>query len=188
MKTKIKSPGKTDKGMGGNQFTVTRLIKCVLVACVGAFLGLYSPRDAAAQTVYSINIVGCVADRATVLLTTSLTTEQRQATNANNFNQLPPLARGLYLRAVAFQVGTVAKFGEALPPAALADYLQTAPQVPQEEIAAELGLLLHKAIVKEAMRELNLLITVQVANDPLFQQAINIGALDSFWNGTDWAW
>jgi hypothetical protein len=187
MKTKINSPGATNKEMGGNQFTRTHFIKRILVACIGAFLCLCSERDAAAQagTVYSINIVGLVADRATILLTQPLTTQQRQAIHANNFNQLAPSARALYLRAVAFQVGTIVKFGEALPSAALADYLQTAPQLPQEE-TADLGLLTHKAIVKEAMRELNLLIVAQVVNAPLLQQAMEFGATDSFMWLEEW--
>src|SRR5688500_8514126 len=128
-----------------------------LGAFFGVFLVLCSMPNTAAQAVYSVNIVGVVANKTKQLLSTPLTTEQRQVLHAKNFSQLHPLARPLYLRGVAYSVGFIVQLdGEALPSsAALADYLESASfGASSFENLSDLSYLAHKAVVKEVMREL----------------------------------
>jgi len=156
-------------------------LKHVFGAFAGAFLGLCSISDISAQTVYSVNIVGCVADKTTQLLTAPLTTEQRQALHANNFNQLAPLGQAYYLRSVAYEVGIIARYDGALCSVALAQYLQNASWT-GSSVQYSAALLTHKAIVKEAMQQLNVLIAGQIANNSALQQAMDLGATDSFFD------
>src|SRR5262245_750817 len=109
----------------------------VLAAAAGALVALGCLSNAPAQTVYTVNIVGLIANKTTYLLSAPLTTRQRQTLHAQNFNQLPASARPLYLRAVAYAVGSITAVdvayavgstkdieGESsLSAAALADYL-----------------------------------------------------------------
>lgn len=162
-----------------------KLVKQLLTVSVGAFVALCATLNAYTQTtVYSVNIVGCVPDMTTYLLTATLTTAQRQALHAKNFNQLAPSARPLYLHAVAYDVGIMVGSGQPLSSAALANYLKTASLTGVDVVASQ-ALLAHKAVVKEAMQELNANIAPQVSNNATFQQAMDSGAVNSFWS---WDW
>jgi hypothetical protein len=158
-----------------------------LLACaVGTFLAAGAMISAGAQTVYSVNIVGCVPDMTLQLLSAPMTIEQRQALHAQNFYQLPCYQRALYLHAVAFELGVMARTdGGLLSSAALAEYLKGASLTPAN-VEKSQALLAHETIVKEAMRELNQLIAVQVANNTVFQLAMESGAVYSFMWFDDW--
>jgi hypothetical protein len=151
---------------------------------LGALVAFCSMPNTAAL-VYSINIVGVVADRTTELLTAPLTTEQRQVLHAKNFSQLPTSARPLYLRGVAYSIGFIVQSdGEALPSSAtVADYLESASfGASSFENLSDLSCLAHKAVVNEVMRELNVLIALQLANNTTLQHAMELGAIDSFFD------
>ena len=165
-------------------------VKRLLAVSVGAFVALCATLSPQAQgtLVYSINIVGCVPDMTTYLLTARLTIAQRQALHANNFKQLPASQRALYLHAIAYDVGIMvgSEDGQPLSLAALTQYLQSA-SLTGVDVAASQELLAHKAVVKEAMQELNVLIAPQVSNNAAFQVAMDSGAVNSFmWFDFDW--
>jgi hypothetical protein len=155
-------------------------VKQLLAVCAGALVVLCGTLSTQAQTVYSVNIVGCVPDMTITLLTAPLTTAQRQALHAQNFKQLAPSARALYLRVVAYAVGIIL-VGSELEELPLAEYLKSA-SLTGVDVAASPELLAHKAVVKEAMRELNVLIASQVANNSAYQQAMDAGAVDSIFD------
>ena len=113
--------------------------KQLLAVSVGVFVAFCAMLSADAQTVYSVNIVGCVPDMTIELLTAPLTLAQRQALHAQNFNNLPLAARPYYLHTVAYAVGyTVASNGQVPDSAMLAEHLQNVasiydvPPVPPE--------------------------------------------------------
>jgi hypothetical protein len=163
-------------------FLITKPVKRLLAASFGTLLAVCATLSARAQLVYSVNLVGCVPERTTYLLTAPLTIQQRQVVHAENFNQLAPAARAPYLRAVAYAVGIMVGSGGQPPSsAALAEYLQSASPTRVDVVACP-ELLAHKAIVKEAMKELNVLIAVQVAGNPAYLQAIEAGAVDSIFD------
>jgi hypothetical protein len=138
---------------------------------------------------YPTNIFQVVAQKTTSLLTTPMSTAQRQIVHANNFYQLPPSVRPLYLQAVACDVGVMIAHDAALSPEDLFDYLML-DDSPVAGGGTDIGsgfADLHTT-VWETMRQLNFLIAGQVASNPLLLQAIDAGAIEStFWNGTDWA-
>lgn len=164
------------------------MIGLLKAVCFAALLSVCASQNARAQLgiVYSVNIVGCVPDMTTYLLTAPLTTAQRQLVHARNFNQLSPSARAIYLHAVAFDIGIIVRTGQALTSANLAAYLQEATEgdglfdVFTEIELADNELKTHKAIVKEAMRELNVLVSGEVASNSAFQQAMETGAQNSY--------
>jgi hypothetical protein len=179
-------------------------VKRLLAVTIGTLLMACAPSRADAQ-VYSQNAVGYVSDMTTHLLTARLTTAERQALHAKNFNQLAPSARVLYLFAVAFEMGIMVRSddGQPLSSEALAEYLQTAsmtggisagPENPTNEEAISRfddtpgtwTFEAYKAVVKEAMRELNAPIAPQVSNNTIFQQAMDAGAGCSF--DVDFGW
>ena len=165
------------------QLVTRHLVKRLLAASVGVILAVSATLSLhAADPVVSANIVGCVPDMTTYLLTSPLTTAQRQALHAKNFNQLPASQRALYLRAVTFDVGIMAvSGGPPLSSAALAECLKVGEAV----FFVTPELLVHKAIVQTAMQELNLLIALQVSSNATFQQAMESGAVNSFEWWTD---
>jgi len=161
---------------------ITKPVKRLLAASLGTLLIVSAPFSAPAQTVYSVNIVGCVPERTTYLLTEPLTIQKRQALHAENFNQLAPAARAPYLRAVAYAVGIMAGSGGKPPSSvALVEYLGSASPTGVDVVLSP-ELLAHKAVVKEAMHELNVLIAAQVANNPAYLQAMEAGAVDSIFD------
>jgi hypothetical protein len=138
-----------------------------------------------AQTVYSVNIVGCVPDMTINLLTARLTTAQRQALHAQNFNQLPPSARAVYLHTVAYAVGFMVGSGAQVPDSTvLVNHLENvqitsiyeAPAIPPE-YSQEVST--YMTVIKTALHELNVLIADPVANNSSYQDAMRAGALDS---------
>lgn len=164
-----------------------KMIGLLKAVCFAALLSVCASQNTRAQgTVYSVNIVGCIPDMTTYLLTAPLTTAQRQLVHARNFNQLTPSARAIYLHAVAFDIGIIVRTGQALTSANLAAYLQEATDgdgffdVFTLLTTADNNLFnTHKAIVKEAMRELNVLVAGEVASNSAFQQAMEAGAQNS---------
>src|SRR4051812_5549486 len=77
-------------------------VGCVLaLVLVGSFPGV------SAQTTIPFGSTWWLAQRSTELLTTSLTITQRQVLHAANFTECPASIRPMYLRAVAFDVGTM---------------------------------------------------------------------------------
>ena len=164
-----------------------------LAVCAGALIVLFGASGARAQQglVYSVNIVGCVPDMTINLLTAPLTTAQRQALHAQNFNQLPPSARAVYLHAVAYAVSfAVASNGEFPTSERLAQHLKdilaeqgtmaiyTAPAIPPEYPQ----LAVHMAVVGTELEELNIKISGAVANNTNFQQAMYAGAVHGIWD------
>jgi len=144
--------------------------------------------SAQAQLVYSVNIVGCVPDMTIYLLNAPMTTPERQALQAQNFKQLAPSLRPLYLHAVAYCVAFgVASDGKLPTTEMLGEHLQsivirgesaiyTAPGIPAEDsqlVGAEMF------FVNAALQELNAGIAGQIANSPVLQLAMYAGAVDS---------
>jgi len=160
--------------------------KQLLAVSVGAFVVFCAASIANAQQglVYSVNIVGCVPERTAYLLTAPLTPLQRQEFHAETFNRLAPSARALYLRVVAYAVGVIVHSEDGVSSAALAEYMQNNFQQNNlvDPVVASPELLAHKAVVKEAMRELNVLIAPQVASNFAYQQAMEAGAVDSIFD------
>ena len=164
------------------RFLIRKPVKRLLAASFGTLLAICAALSARAQLVYSINIVGCVPERTTYLLTAPLTIQQRQVVHAETFNRLAPAARALYLRTVAYAVGIMVGSGGQPPSsAALAEYIQRA-SLTGVDIVASPELLAHKAVVKEAIHDLNVLIAAQVANNPAYLQAMERGAVDSIFD------
>ena len=166
-------------------FLITKPVKRLLAASFGTLLVICATLSANAHgLVYSVNIVGCVPDMTTYLLTAPLTTAQRQALHAQNFNQLPPSARAAYLHAVAYAVSfAVASDGKVPTAAMLAEHLKTVsssydvPAIPPQYSAPAAA---HLAIVNTALQELNVGISGVVANNSSLQQAIYAGAVSGF--------
>ena len=158
-------------------------VKRLLAALIVALVAICAARSADAQTTSTtipVEVYQKIADMTTQLLTAPLTTAQRQALHAKNFNQLPASQRALYLYAVAFEVGImVASGGRTLSSAALAEYLKTA-SLTGVDVVVTPELLAHKAIVKTAMQELNALTYPQGASSTTLQQAMDSGAVNSF--------
>src|SRR6185503_20364192 len=183
MKTKTYS--KTLRRLA-NRFILASGVKTLMAVSAALLFALCTPPSARGQTVYSVNIVGCVPDITIELLTAPLTTAQRQALHAQNFKQLAPAMRPIYLHAVAYAVGfAVASDGQLPPVAMLKQHLQTvsiydAPAVPSEYSQVFSA---YMAVVKTALKELNVQISDQIANNTSFQQALYAGAVSSIW---DW--
>lgn len=164
------------------------LFRRFLALCAGVVMALSMSANAQG-TVYSVNIVGCIPERTAYLISADLTPAERQAYHAQTFNLLPPLARSVYLRVVAYAVGiTLSSDGEPPSATVLAEYLDNlssfwngtdwswiTPPVRQ-------ALLDHKSQVKSVMQLLNVLIAPQVADNPSFQTAMDAGAVDSFFD------
>jgi hypothetical protein len=169
--------------------TIIDNLKRLRPVCLGMFAALAMSLDAQGMLTpepIDTNIVS-VARAAAYLVTAPLTTTQVQVLHAQNFNQLPPSLRPLYLHAVAFQVGVIVAADAPLPASALVEYLQTADPdeffnidtlLPEED----------EGLIIEGLREVNLLIANQIAANNTYQRAIRSGAANGFWNGTDWAW
>jgi hypothetical protein len=174
------------------QLAVLNPVKRLLAALAVALLAVSATMTADAQTTATttpVEVYLKLADMTTRLLTASMTDAQRQTLHAKNFNQLPTSHRALYLHAVAFDVGITvgSEDGQPLSSAALAEYLKTASVVgiPDfNQLASSPEFLAHKAIVKEAMRELNVLIAPQVSNNTTFQQAMDSGSACGYINVT----
>lgn len=174
------------------QLVALKPVRQLRAVCVGVLVVLGGASSLPAQTVYSVNIVGCVPDMTINLLTAPLTTAQRQALNAQNFYQLPPSARAVYLHTVAYAVSfAVASGGEFPTSERLAQHLKDIlePSFNGEQgtmalfiasvILPEYSQLLaaHMEVVKTALQELNVKIADQVANNTSFQQATYAGAV-----------
>ncbi len=186
------------------RFRAVNPVKWILAAAAGALLTIgTAPRsNAQVGTVYSVNIVGCVPPMTEYLLTAPLTIEQRQALHAQNFYQLAPSVRPLYLHAVAYGVSLmVAGFNGEQGTMAMSvrQHLEDVSSFNGEQgtmaiyiapaIPAEYSQFLaaHMAVVKTALQELNVKIADQVANNTSFQQAMYAGAVYGFWD-YDWWW
>lgn len=175
-------------------FNTASLGKQLLLLVLGTLCAAgatLNARAAGNSCVFSVNIVGCVPDMTIYLLTAPLTTVQRQVVHAQNFNQLAPSMRPLYLHAVAFSVAFgVASDGELPTRQMLGEYLQsvvlrnqvyTIPKIPAEYsqlVGAEMF------IVSAALQELNVRISDHVANNNSYQQAMCAGAVHGFM----WPW
>ena len=144
---------------------------CLFVLAV--FLASLNVRG---QTAAVTDPVGFIARAATYLLTAPLTDQQVQSLHAQNFYQLPPSLRPLYLHAVAFQVGATIATGAPVPEPALAEYLLTAD--PDELF----GAWSPEPNLTEALREVNGLLANEIAANPLYQRAIRSGAVNGIFN------
>lgn len=147
---------------------------------VGA-AGAHRSTQSADTQYYPANAVGLVARMTTHVLTAKMTTVQRQTLHANYFRQLAPADQAMYLFAVAYDLGIMMKLaGNSLSSAALAACLRSELTCNAAGVLVTPLLLDHKAAVKEAMKELNALIVLQVSNNATFQQAMESGAIGSF--------
>src|SRR5687767_7616056 len=106
--------------------TIINKLTGVQSVCLGMFAAVAINLNTGGQTTATTDPVGYIARAATYLVTAPLTTPQVQTLHAQNFNQLPPSLRPVYLHAVAVQIGHIVAIGEPLGGAALAGYLQTA--------------------------------------------------------------
>ena len=166
-------------------------LKWILAISVESFVVLCAAPNMHAQTVYSVNIVGCVPDMTIYLLTAPVTTAQRQALHAQNFNQLAPSVRPIYLHTVAYGVGLMVT-GQVPTSTMLANHLigidldstfiYQPPAIPPEYSQAATA---HLQAVNIVMQYLNAGIVGQIANNPNCQQAMYAGAVSSFWWATD---
>ena len=164
-------------------------VKRLLAVLAGAFVALCATLSAHAAPLES-NAFTLVSDITTKLLSAPLTPEQRQMLHAQNFNQLPPSARPYYLHAVAYAAGlAVASDGFRQEQGMmLRQHLESvssiygAPAIPPEYsqlVAARM------VVVNMVLQELNVRISGEVANNPSLQQAMDAGAVDTFWS---WDW
>lgn len=171
------------------RFNIPHLLKQLLGMFPGVLLAIGLAWKVPAQTVYSVNIVGCVPDMTIYLLTTPMTTAERQVLHTQNFKQLAPSLRPLYLHAVAYSVAFSVASNGAMPTSiALTTYLQSivirgdlcaVPEIPAEYsqlVGAEMF------IVNTGLKELNLGIASQIAASPLLQQTMHAGAINGFFD------
>ena len=164
-------------------------VRHLLAVSVTALVVMCATLTAKAQTAIT-KPIGLVSDMTTYLLTTSLTTAQRQALHAQNFHQLTPSARPLYLHAIATDVAYAVASGGKLPTSAvLAQHLQSvssiyeAPAIPEEYeqlVSAE------KVLVHQTLQELNVAIAGEIASNSSYQQAMYAGAVNGFMWWDDW--
>ena len=137
------------------------------------------------QTTATTDPVGIIARKATSLLTESLTIEQVQTLHAQNFCQLAPELRPLYLHAVAFQIGHIVAAGAEVSSEALAEALRVV------DVTDYVVLVLpdeDEAIIVDALRTVNVVIAKQIAGSAVCQQAIQSGAVKGYisWEEGDW--
>jgi hypothetical protein len=137
--------------------------------------------------------VGLVTDLTTQLLSAPLTTAQRQVLHAENFRKLPSELRPIYLHVVAYAVGCKVASGGQLPTTEMLAYhligidldstfIYESPALLSEpsEAMAEFLFTVHNRL-----SELNTLISMQVANNHGYQQAMYAGAVCS-WANSDY--